>query len=84
MWRLNLWVETFGYSGGRPDIWGPEEISCKELNQVVTESKGIREIGLMVPRCIQMGLVVLATGSDRIQILASARDIRETFGHRNE
>ena len=76
--------KTFGYSGGRPDIWGPEddihwgvETGWLENNRY----KGDRELDNPLA-AVQMGLIyVNPQGPDgNPDPLASARDIRETFG----
>ena len=75
---------TFGYSGGRPDIWGPEEdihwgVESEWLDN--KRYKGERELDNPLA-AVQMGLIyVNPQGPDgNPDPLASAHDIRETFG----
>ena len=76
--------KTFGFSGGRPDIWGPEEdihwgVETGWLQN--NRYKGDRELDNPLA-AVQMGLIyVNPQGPDgNPDPLASARDIRETFG----
>ena len=76
--------ETFGFSGGRPDIWGPEEDIHWGVETGWLENnryKGDRELDIPLA-AVQMGLIyVNPQGPDgNPDPLASARDIRETFG----
>ena len=76
--------ETFGFSGGRPDIWGPEEEIHWGVETGWLENnryKGDRELDNPLA-AVQMGLIyVNPQGPDgNPDPLASARDIRETFG----
>ena len=75
---------TFGYSGGRPDSWGQEEdihwgIESEWLDN--KRYKGERELDNPLA-AVQMGLIyVNPQGPDgNPDPLASAHDIRETFG----
>jgi catalase-peroxidase len=76
--------KTFGYSGGRLDIWGPEEdiLWGAESEWLQNQRyKGDRELDSPLA-AVQMGLIyVNPQGPDgNPDPLASARDIRETFG----
>ena len=76
--------KTFGYSGGRPDIWAPEEDIYwgLEADWLANERySGDRELANPLA-AVQMGLIyVNPEGPDgNPDPLASARDIRETFG----
>ena len=76
--------KTFGFSGGRPDIWGPEEdiLWGGESEWLQNQRyKGDRELDSPLA-AVQMGLIyVNPQGPDgNPDPLASARDIRETFG----
>ena len=76
--------KTFGYSGGRPDIWGPEEdiLWGAESEWLQNQRyKGDRELDSPLA-AVQMGLIyVNPQGPDgNPDPRASARDIRETFG----
>ena len=76
--------KTFGFSGGRADIWGPEE----DINWGIEKEwldnkryKGNRELDNPLA-AVQMGLIyVNPEGPDgNPDPIASAKDIRETFG----
>ena len=76
--------KTFGFSGGRADIWGPEE----DINWGIEKEwldnkryKGKRELDNPLA-AVQMGLIyVNPEGPDgNPDPIASAKDIRETFG----
>ena len=74
---------TFGFSGGRPDIWAPEEdIYWGIETEWLTNQRysGDRELANPLA-AVQMGLIyVNPEGPDgNPDPLASARDIRETF-----
>ena len=75
---------TFGFSGGRSDIWGPEEDVSWGLEKEWLENKrykGDRELDNPLA-AVQMGLIyVNPEGPDgNPDPKASAKDIRETFG----
>ncbi len=75
--------KTFGYSGGRPDIWAPEEDIYWGVEKEWLENKrykGERELDNPLA-AVQMGLIyVNPEGPDgNPDPLASAKDIRETF-----
>jgi catalase-peroxidase len=76
--------KTFGYSGGRVDIWAPEEDIYWGIEKEWLTNKrytGDRELENPLA-AVQMGLIyVNPEGPDgNPDPLASARDIRETFG----
>ena len=75
---------TFGFSGGRPDIWAPEEdINWGVEAEWLGNDRYTGERRLDNPLgAVQMGLIyVNPEGPDgNPDPLASARDIRETFG----
>jgi catalase-peroxidase len=76
--------KTFGFSGGRPDIWAPEEDIYWGIEDEWLDNKrytGDRELENPLA-AVQMGLIyVNPEGPDgNPDPLASARDIRETFG----
>lgn len=75
--------KTFGFSGGRADIWAPEEdIFWGKENEWLTNNRYTGERELDKPLgAVQMGLIyVNPQGPDgNPDPLASARDIRETF-----
>ncbi|MAS78054.1 MAG: catalase/peroxidase HPI [Candidatus Marinimicrobia bacterium] len=75
--------KTFGFSGGRPDIWAPEEdIFWGKENEWLANNRytGDRELDKPLG-AVQMGLIyVNPQGPDgNPDPLASAKDIRETF-----
>ena len=75
--------KTLGYSGGREDIWAPEEDIYWGQEKVWLENKrytGDRDLSHPLA-AVQMGLIyVNPEGPDgNPDPLASARDIRETF-----
>ena len=76
--------KTFGFSGGRPDIWAPEEDIYwgLETDWLANDRySGDRDLAHPLA-AVQMGLIyVNPEGPDgNPDPLASARDIRETFG----
>ena len=76
--------KTFGFSGGRPDIWAPEQDIYWGLEtEWLTNKRYSGDRVLENPlAAVQMGLIyVNPEGPDGSpDPLASARDIRETFG----
>ena len=76
--------KTFAFSGGRPDIWAPEEDIYWGLEtEWLTNKRYSGDRVLENPlAAVQMGLIyVNPEGPDgNPDPLASARDIRETFG----
>lgn len=80
----SMGFQTFGFSGGREDIWQPEEDIYWGAEGEWLASKrysGDRELDNPLA-AVQMGLIyVNPQGPDgNPDPLASARDIRETFG----
>ena len=75
--------KTFGFGGGRPDIWAPEEdIFWGKENEWLGNNRYTGERDLDQPLgAVQMGLIyVNPQGPDgNPDPLASAKDIRETF-----
>jgi catalase-peroxidase len=76
--------KTFGFGGGRADIWGPEEDVYWGGESEWLDNKrysGERELANPLA-AVQMGLIyVNPEGPDgKPDPLASAKDIRETFG----
>ena len=76
--------KTFGFGGGRPDIWAPEEdINWGAETEWLTNERYSGERDLANPLgAVQMGLIyVNPQGPDgNPDPVASGRDIRETFG----
>ena len=76
--------KTFGFGGGRPDIWAPEEdINWGAETEWLTNERysGVRDLADPLG-AVQMGLIyVNPQGPDgEPDPVASGRDIRETFG----
>ena len=75
--------KTFGYSGGRPDIWTPEEdIYWGKEKEWLADKRYTGERDLENPlAAVQMGLIyVNPEGPDgNPDPITSAKDIRETF-----
>jgi len=75
--------KTFGFSGGRQDIWAPEEdIYWGKENEWLSNKRYTGERDLENPlAAVQMGLIyVNPEGPDgKPDPIASAKDIRETF-----
>ena len=75
--------KTFGFSGGRQDIWAPEEdIYWGKENEWLSNKRYTGERDLENPlAAVQMGLIyVNPEGPDgNPDPIASAKDIRETF-----
>jgi len=79
--------KTFGFSGGRPDIWAPEDdihwgLEKEWLENERYKNNDVRESLDMPLGAVQMGLIyVNPQGPDgNPDPLASAHDIRTTFG----
>lgn len=81
--------KTFGFAGGRPDVWEPEEDTYWGTEAEWLEASGGENSRYSGERdldrplaAVQMGLIyVNPEGPDGDpDILASGRDIRETFG----
>ena len=82
---LNQWVEKpLAFGGGRPDIWSPEEdIYWGIEDEWLGNKRYTGERDLEDPLgAVQMGLIyVNPEGPDgNPDPIASAKDIRETFG----
>jgi catalase-peroxidase len=78
----SMGLKTFGFGGGRADVWEPDETYWgSEATWLANERyKGDRELDNPLA-AVQMGLIyVNPEGPDgKPDILASAKDIRETF-----
>jgi len=80
----SMGFKTFGFGGGRPDIWAPEEDVFWGAEAVWLENKrysGDRQLEDPLA-AVQMGLIyVNPEGPDgKPDPVASGRDVRETFG----
>jgi catalase-peroxidase len=80
----SMGFETFGFAGGRADVWEPEEdIYWGSEAEWLAEKRYSGERDLENPlAAVQMGLIyVNPQGPNGVpDALASAKDIRETFG----
>ena len=80
----SMGLETFGFGGGRPDIWAPEEdIYWGSENEWLGDERYTGERELETPLgAVQMGLIyVNPEGPNAIpDPIAAGIDIRETFG----
>lgn len=78
----SMGLKTFGFGGGRPDVWEPDETYWGKEQEWLTNERysGDRELENPLA-AVQMGLIyVNPEGPDgNPDVLASARDIRETF-----
>ena len=75
--------KTFGFSGGRADVWEPDETYWGKESEWLADERYTGERNLENPlAAVQMGLIyVNPEGPNGVaDALASARDIRETFG----
>lgn len=76
--------KTFGFGGGRPDIWHPEEdIYWGSETEMLGDNRYTGDRELENPlAAVQMGLIYVNPEgpNGNPDPLASARDIRETFG----
>ena len=76
--------KTFGFGGGRPDVWEPEEdIYWGSKGEWLADNRYTGDRDLENPlAAVQMGLIYVNPEgpNGNPDPLASARDIRETFG----
>src|SRR5665811_931926 len=73
---------TFGFAGGRADVWEPEEVNWGQEAEWLGDERYIGDRDLANPLgAVQMGLIyVNPEGPDgNPSALGSARDVRETF-----
>ena len=79
----SMGFKTFGFAGGRPDIYGPEEdINWGSENTWLGDNRYSGDRALENPLgAVQMGLIYVNPEgpNGRPDPLGSARDIRETF-----
>ena len=80
----SMGLPTFGFAGGRPDIWAPEDdIYWGPETEWLDDQRYSGDRELMNPLgAVQMGLIYVNPEgpNGNPDPLASARDIRETFG----
>ncbi|MEI6226073.1 MAG: catalase/peroxidase HPI [Deltaproteobacteria bacterium] len=78
----SMGFKTFGFGGGRPDVWEPEEIYWGPEAEWMGDKRyrGDRELENPLG-AVQMGLIYVNPEgpNGKPDPLASARDIRETF-----
>jgi catalase-peroxidase len=79
----SMGLQPFGFGGGREDAWAPEDVDWGPEVEWLADQRyqGDRELDDPLG-AVQMGLIyVNPQGPNGVpDILASARDIRETFG----
>ncbi|WP_433040458.1 catalase/peroxidase HPI [Dactylosporangium sp. CS-033363] len=79
----SMGFQTFGFAFGRDDIWEPEEIFWGPEDTWLGDERYSGERELAEPLgAVQMGLIYVNPEGPggHPDVLASARDIRETFG----
>jgi len=78
----SMGLETFGFAGGRPDVWEPEEVYWGPEAEWMGDKRysGDRELEQPLG-AVQMGLIYVNPEgpNGKPDPIASARDIRETF-----
>jgi len=78
----SMGLKTFGFAGGRPDVWEPEEVYWGPEAEWMGDKRysGDRELEQPLG-AVQMGLIYVNPEgpNGKPDPLASARDIRETF-----
>lgn len=78
----SMGFKTFGFAGGRPDVWEPEEIYWGPEAQWMGDNRYTGDRVLENPLgAVQMGLIYVNPEgpNGNPDPVASARDIRETF-----
>jgi catalase-peroxidase len=78
----SMGFETFGFGGGRADVWEPEEVNWGAEAEWLGDARYSGERQLANPLgAVQMGLIYVNPEGPNGQpsALAAARDIRETF-----
>ena len=79
----SMGFKTFGFGGGRQDVWEPEEINWGTEDTWLGDQRYSGERDLAKPYgAVQMGLIYVNPEgpNGNPDALAAARDIRETFG----
>ena len=78
----SMGFKTFGFGGGRPDVWEPEDINWGSESTWLGDERysGDRELANPLA-AVQMGLIYVNPEgpNGKPDPLGSARDIRETF-----
>jgi len=78
----SMGLETFGFGGGREDVWEPDETYWGKEAQWLADERYSGDRDLENPlAAVQMGLIYVNPEgpNGKPDILGSARDIRETF-----
>jgi len=79
----SMGFKTFGFAGGREDVWEPEQINWGNEDEWLGDERysGDRELSEPLG-AVQMGLIYVNPEgpNGNPDPLAAARDIRETFG----
>lgn len=78
----SMGLKTFGFAGGRPDVWEPEEIYWGPESEWMGDKRYTGDRELENPLgAVQMGLIYVNPEgpNGKPDPLGSARDIRETF-----
>jgi catalase-peroxidase len=78
----SMGFETFGFGGGRADVWEPEEVNWGAEAEWLGDARYSGDRQLANPLgAVQMGLIYVNPEGPNGQpsALAAARDIRETF-----
>ena len=78
----SMGVKTFGFAGGREDVWVPQEVYWGSATEWLGTNKTSNEGEIENPlAAVQMGLIyVNPEGPDgKPDPVASAKDVRETF-----
>ncbi|BCB86223.1 catalase/peroxidase HPI [Phytohabitans suffuscus] len=78
----SMGFETFGFAGGREDVWEPEQINWGNEDTWLGDERYSGERQLANPlAAVQMGLIYVNPEgpNGNPDALAAARDIRETF-----
>src|SRR5277367_5790165 len=78
----SMGFKTFGFAGGRPDVWEPEELNWGPEGTWLADERYSGDRDLQNPLgAVQMGLIYVNPEgpNGKPDPLAAARDIRETF-----
>ena len=78
----SMGLKTFGFAGGRPDVWEPEDIDWGPEAEWLGDQRYSGERELENPLgAVQMGLIYVNPEgpNGKPDPMASARDIRDTF-----
>ncbi len=78
----SMGLKTFGFAGGRADVWEPDETYWGKEQEWLADERYSGDRDLENPlAAVQMGLIYVNPEgpNGKPDVLASARDIRETF-----